>query len=98
MGGDKIDYPGIVRTSTADIVTTKLLLNSIVSAQRARCVILDIKDFYLNNKLPRYECMRMPIALFPEEIIQEYHLQHIVSNDGYIYMQIEMGMHGLPQA
>ena len=98
VGGDKVDYPGIVRTDTADIVTAKLLLNSIVSTSRARCCILDIKDFYLNNKLPRYEFMRMPIALIPQEIIQEYHLQNIVSNDGYIYMQIEKGMYGLPQA
>lgn len=78
VGGDKIDYPGQARTDTADIVTAKLLLNSVVSTPRARCCILDIKDFYLNNKLLRYEYMRMPISLFPEEIIKQYNLQKIV--------------------
>ena len=98
VGGDKIDYPGEVRTDTADIVTAKLLLNSVVSTPRARCCIVDIKDFYLNNKLLRYEYMRMPISLFPEEIITQYNLRRIVSKDGYVYMQIEKGMYGLPQA
>ena len=97
VGGDKIDYPGTVRTDTADMVTAKLLLNSVISTPRARCCILDIKDFYLNNKLMRYEYMKMALKLIPQEIIDEYNLTSM-AHDGFIYIQIEKGMYGLPQA
>ena len=97
VGGDKIDYPGPVRTDTADMLTAKQLLNSVVSTPRARCCILDIKDFYLNNLLPRYEYMRMALKLIPQDIVEEYNL-HAISHDGYVYFQIEKGMYGLPQA
>ena len=33
VGGGKIDYPGAVRTDTADMITAKLLLNSVFSTQ-----------------------------------------------------------------
>jgi len=97
VGGDKIEYPGAVRTDTADMVTAKLLLNSVISTPRARCCILDVKDFYLNNKLLRYEYMNMALKLIPQEIIEQYNLTSI-AHDGFIYIQIEKGMYGLPQA
>jgi len=97
VGGDKIEYPGVVRTDTADIVTAKMLLNSVVSTPRARCCILDIKDFYLNNMLPRPEYMRIELRLIPHEIKQQYNLEAI-AQDGYVYIQIGKGMYGLPQA
>ena len=68
VGGDKIDYPGVVRTDTTDIITAKLLLNSVLSTPRARCCILDIKDFYLNNISPRCEFMRMKLKKIPPGI------------------------------
>jgi hypothetical protein len=43
------------------------------------------------------EFMRFPIALIPDEIIQEYNLLTLLHN-GYIYVQIDKGMYGLPQA
>ena len=43
------------------------------------------------------EFMRIPIALIPEEIITEYKL-HNLDNNGHIYVRIEKGMYGLPQA
>jgi len=96
VGGDRIDYPGVVRTDTTDIITAKLLLNSVVSAPQARCCILDIKDFYLNNTLPQCEFMRKELKKTPE-IIPQYNLRAIATSDGYIYMQIGLGMYGLPQ-
>jgi hypothetical protein len=41
--------------------------------------------------------MKMPESLFPQDIIEHYHLLNIVLN-GYIYMEIQKGMYGLPQA
>jgi hypothetical protein len=33
------------------------------------------EDFYLNTPLKRYKYMRLPIAMIPDEIIQQYQLQ-----------------------
>ena len=37
--------------------------------------------------MDRYKCMKMPISLFPEHIIQKYDLKSKVKN-GFIYMEI----------
>jgi len=39
----------------------------------------------------------MAIKLIPEEIIQQYDLRNKCKN-GFVYMQIEKGMYGIPQA
>jgi hypothetical protein len=41
--------------------------------------------------------MKMPLSLFPQDIIDHYGLNNKVLN-GYIYMENCKGMHGLPQA
>ena len=49
VGRDRINYPGDVGTPTADMLTVKLLLNSVISTKDARFMTIDIKDFYLNT-------------------------------------------------
>ena len=95
VGGNLIDYPGNLRTETADLITVKLLLNSTISTPGARFICLDVKNFYLNTPMDRYEYMRLPIELIPEEIIIKYNLQAIAHN-GWIYCEIRKGMYGLP--
>jgi len=34
----------------------------------------------------------------PEKVIEHYKLCEIVTNDGYTYCKIRIGMYGLPQA
>ena len=41
--------------------------------------------------------MKMPITLFPANIIEHYKLNEKVL-EGYVYMEIQKGMYGLPQA
>jgi hypothetical protein len=41
--------------------------------------------------------MRMPLKLFPNDIIAHYSLRNKAFND-YVYMEIRQGMYGLPQA
>jgi hypothetical protein len=53
MGGDRINYPGDCGTPTADLLTVKILLNSIVSTQHAKFMTIDIKDFYLMTPMER---------------------------------------------
>jgi hypothetical protein len=40
--------------------------------------------------------MRMPLKLFPDDIIKHYNL-HEKALNGYVYMKIRRGMYGLPQ-
>jgi hypothetical protein len=96
--GDKINYPEDMGTPTADMTLVKILLNSIISTKDAQCVTLDIKDFYLNTPMKRYKYMHLKLAYIPEEIIEEYKLHEIVTDNGYVYCKIRKGMCSLPQA
>jgi hypothetical protein len=97
-GGNRVNYPGDAGTPTADLLTIKLLLNSIISTSGAKFMTMDIKDFYLNTPMARYEYMRLKLADMPEDVIAHYNLNAIVTPDGYIYCEIQKGMYGLPQA
>jgi hypothetical protein len=97
-GGDRINYPEDVGTPTADMTLVKTFFNSVISTKGARCVMLDVKDFYLNTPMKRYEYMRIKIKDIPEEVIEHYKLREIVTEDGYVYCEIRKGMYGLPQA
>ncbi len=59
---------------------------------------LDVKDFYLNTPMVRYEYVWIKNDDIPDEIIVEYNLGYKVSNDGHIHVEIQKGMYGLPQA
>ena len=41
--------------------------------------------------------MKLPLDIIPEEIIQQYNLINL-SHKGFVYMIIQKGMYGLPQA
>lgn len=97
-GGDRINYPEDVGTPTADMTLVKIFFNSVISTKGAKCVMLDVKDFYLNTPMERYEYMRLKLTDIPEEIIIEYNLREIATEDGYVYCEIRKGMYGLPQA
>jgi hypothetical protein len=97
-GGNRVHYPGDAGTPTANLLTVKLLLNSIISTTNAKFMTIDIKDFYLNTPMARYEYMQLRIADMPEDVIEHYKLTDIATHDGYIYCEIQKGMYGLPQA
>jgi hypothetical protein len=58
---------------------------------------LDVKNFYLGTPMEHFEDLRIPIKLIPLEIITQYALLPLVS-DGHIYIEVQKGMYGLPQA
>eukprot|EP00804_Cyclotella_cryptica_P022370 CCRYP_015924-RB/>CCRYP_015924-RB protein AED:0.39 eAED:0.39 QI:0/-1/0/1/-1/1/1/0/319 len=98
VGGNRIHFPGDCGTPTANMLTTKILLNSIISTRGARFMTIDIKDFYLNTPMARPEFMRPKLADIPEEFIILYNLRQLATPDGYIYVRVQKGMYGLPQA
>jgi hypothetical protein len=75
-GGNLINYLGELMTCTADIMTSKLHWNSVLSTQQAKYICLDLKNFYLSAPLNRYEYMHIPISMFPVVV------------KGYIYLKI----------
>jgi hypothetical protein len=97
VGGGRLDYSGDVATSTADITTFKILLNSTLSAEDAAMMMMDIKNYYLGTPLPRFEYMKMLLSRFPAEIVQKYNL-NALAVDGWVYIEIRKGMYGLKQA
>jgi hypothetical protein len=97
VGGDRIDYPGDVSTKTADLTTSKILVNSTLSTPKALFGTGDIKDYYLGTPLPGPEFMRIPLHMIPPEIMIAYDLEKLV-HKGAVYVRIDKGMYGLPQA
>ena len=84
VGGNLINYPFDCGTPTADMITVKLLLNSVVSTPGAKWMTLDIKNFYLNTPMNRKEYMRMELKNFPEDVIEHYNLRELATDDGKI--------------
>ncbi|KAL7486426.1 hypothetical protein ACHAW6_012025 [Cyclotella cf. meneghiniana] len=59
---------------------------------------MDCKNFYLMTPMLRPEFMCLNMKLIPDEIVEKYNLHNKVDDQGWIYVRIEQGMHGLPQA
>ena len=98
VGGDKIEYPFDVSSSTVDITTFKCLINSVLSTRGARIMGIDIHNFYLNTLLECHEYMKLLLDIITEEIIVQYNLCNLVHTNGYVYIEIMTGIYGLPQA
>ncbi len=59
---------------------------------------LDVKNFYLNTQMTGYEYVQIKINDVPGEIIKQYNLHEKMDKDGYLYIEVQKGMYGLPQA
>ena len=75
IGGDRINYDGDCGTPTADLLTVKLLLNSVISTDGAKFMTLDIKNFYLKTPLERYKYLKLKMSDIPDDFIEEYNLK-----------------------
>ena len=88
VGGNLLDFTGNLSAPTASFTTEKCVFNSVVSTPGDRCILAEIKHFYLNNILPDPEFMRIPLKITPQEIIDTYDLKALVDDQGWIYMSI----------
>jgi hypothetical protein len=95
VGGNLLHYPGDHSTPTIDMITVKLHLNSVISTKSACYCTIDLKDFYLKDR-PEYMCMK--ISDLPPNFFKAYNLNNLATSDGSIYVKIQKGMYGLPQA
>ena len=96
-GSNLITYKGITLTHTVNLMTSKLLWNSVLSTEGAKYMCLDIKNFYLTAALDYYEYMKIPLALFQEWIKIQYNLD-THARDGFVFLEIRRAVWGLPQA
>ena len=95
--GNLINFPVDFTTPTVDLIMAKLIFNSVLSKINVKFMRADIANFYLNNPMNRYEYMKLPLDIVPEEIIQQYNLINL-AHKGFVYMDIQEGVYGLPQA
>ncbi len=54
-GGDRVRYPYDAGTPTANLLTVKLLINSVILMPGARFFTMDIKNFYLCISMSQYK-------------------------------------------
>ena len=57
VGGNLIDYPYDLTTRTADLTTSKVMWNSVISKPGAKYACADVTNFYLTTPLDRFKYM-----------------------------------------
>ena len=85
VGGNLINFPGDVTTPTEDLIMAKLIFNSVLSTKNAKFMCAEIANFYINNPMNRYEYIKLPMDIIPEEIIQQYNLRNLAHKVFYIW-------------
>ena len=58
---------------------------------------MDVKIFYLNTPMKRFEYIKIPREMIPDAIFEQYNL-HEYETNGHVYFEVRKGMYGLPQA
>ena len=58
---------------------------------------MDVKNFYLCAPMKRFECMKIPLSLFPPHVIDQYNLKDMAYK-GCVWIDIRRSSYGLPQA
>jgi hypothetical protein len=74
------------------------MLNSVISCKGAQFSTIDIKNFYLDTPMVEPKYIHIKITDIPEEFILEYSLARKEDHNGWIYLEIQYGCYGSPQA
>ena len=69
VGGDRLTFYGPGSTPTSNITTSKLHWKSVISTPGSRYLVVDVKNFYLNNIMVKHEYYKISISLIPQEVI-----------------------------
>ncbi len=88
IGRNLINYPSDCGTPITDLLTVKLLLNSIISTPNAKFMSIDIKGFNLCTPMACYKYFQMKLELFPENIIAKYNLRNKVDATGNVHCEV----------
>ena len=71
--------------------------NSVISTPGAKYMTADIKSFYLETPLDRYEYMAMNLNDIHNELRQQYGI-NAKTKGGKVFIEIRKGMYVLPVA
>ena len=96
-GGNLIRYPDELTTRTADLMVSKIPLNSVLSTDDDRYATLVTTNFYLGTPLDRYEYIKMPLSILPQHVKDQYDPDNM-AYQGYVWLEIRKAIYGLPQA
>ena len=69
-------------TPTAEMLSARLLFNSVVSTQGTKFMTMNISNFYLMTPLKHPEFIRINLRDIPDERIKEYKLKDIATANG----------------
>ena len=94
VGINLMNLPGDTTTPTADLITTKLIFNRVLSTKNSKFMCEYIANFYLNNPMNTYEYMKLALDIIPEEIIQQYNFINL-AHKGFVYMEFQKCMYGI---
>ena len=99
VGGYILTSDNDAGSPTANILETKVLLNSTISdpTKGARFMTPDIKDCFLVTPMAKAKYMKVQYKHIPEDIKKKYDLKEKVTPNQYIYICIKKGMYGLKQ-
>ena len=98
VGGDKLPYAHDSAAPAANLLESKLILNSTISQRQSKFFCIDIKDFFLSSNMPEPEYMKLHISEIPQDIIDQYDLTKYMDKNKFVYFKITKGMYGLKQA
>ena len=70
IGRDRTNCSFDWGTPIAELLTIKLLLNSVIFTLGVKFMTIDISNFYLITPMDRYEFLRMKLDMFPEDSIE----------------------------
>ena len=76
VGGDRFTYLEDYGPSAANLLETKVLINSTISNPRhgARFMSADIKDYFLTTRMAKAEFMKVQYKHIPDDIQIKYNL------------------------
>ena len=97
LGINKLTYDAPVSTPTSYLTTAKLHFNSALSTPDSKFLILDVKNFYLDNPKKENEYLKISINLIPQELIDKYDPKKKQIDD-YMYVIVEKNIYCLLQA
>ena len=58
---------------------------------------IDIRYVYLGTPVDRFECMQMPLKLFPKTFFDQYKLDLCINNS-FVFIELTKAIYGLTQA
>ena len=100
VDGNKVVTEGDLSTTTDNLTTAKLHVNSTISNDGAKYACFDISNFYLETPMTQNQYMYANEHLdnIPDDTIEQYKLTMIADKKGYVLIEIRSGMYGLPIA